>query len=109
MSARLTSQAARGALLVLLSSAAAWAQPENPFTPFDRGAFEGYMRDKGLDAERSQRAEEIVRGWRESDALPFPDMSIEHRAELKDSVDFPPTGSVARQREKHPESAPDES
>jgi len=53
-------------------------------------------RDEGLDRELSTRAEQAVQGWREAGELPFPDFSSETVAKLRDSGDYPPTGSVTR-------------
>ncbi len=66
-------------------------------------------RDKGLDAERQERAEATVRGWRDGDALPFPDMSETEIERLRGSVEFPPAGSVAHQPVPPAQSPPEDS
>ena len=55
-------------------------------------------RDGGLDSERSKDAESRVREWREKGLLPFPDYSAEAKAEIDDSLDYPPEGSVLAAR-----------
>ncbi len=50
-------------------------------------------RDEGLDAERTKVAEERVRAWRKSGALPFPHFPEELVQEKKDTLDWPPAGS----------------
>ncbi len=50
-------------------------------------------RDQKLDAELVGAAEAEVQQWRNEGRLPFPDMSSQRRQQLKDTLDFPPTGS----------------
>jgi MscS family membrane protein len=50
-------------------------------------------KDPGLHAERSAEAERIVAGWRDSGALPFPDLPPSRAAEIEDTLDYPPKGS----------------
>ena len=52
-------------------------------------------RDDGLDEKRARDAERTVERWREESKLPFPSWSPEAIAEVEDSLDFPPRGSVA--------------
>jgi MscS family membrane protein len=52
-------------------------------------------RDGGLDAERTRKAEQTVRQWREESKLPFPGLDSQTISELEDSLDYPPRGSVA--------------
>ena len=51
-------------------------------------------RDGGLDGERTQKAEETVRQWREESKLPFPGLGPEMISELEDTLDYPPRGAV---------------
>jgi MscS family membrane protein len=55
-------------------------------------------RDRGTDDERREAAEHQVRRWVAAHELPFPDLSAEHRKRLRDTLDYPPTGSVADAR-----------
>lgn len=58
-----------------------------------------YMgRDKGLDDERGETAVEQVEAWRRTGLLPFPHMDQDRRAQIADSLDFPPRGSPHAQR-----------
>jgi len=52
-------------------------------------------RDAGVDAERTAAAEQAVEAWRNTGRLPFPDLADEHRKTVRDTLDFPPRGSVA--------------
>lgn len=51
-------------------------------------------RDSGVDAERTERTETIMRGLREGHELPFPDFDPDTRRDLTNTLDFPPAGSV---------------
>lgn len=53
-------------------------------------------RDGGLDPERSREAERIVRDWRAANKLPFPDIPADEKAEISNSLDYPPSESAAR-------------
>lgn len=54
-----------------------------------------YMgRDDGLDVERSETAAKEVESWRRAGKLPFPRLDIDRIEQLKDSLDYPPRGSV---------------
>jgi MscS family membrane protein len=55
-------------------------------------------RDLGTDDERREAAERQVRRWVVAHELPFPELSAEHRKRLRDTLDYPPTGSVADAR-----------
>lgn len=55
-------------------------------------------RDVGTDDDRREAAEDQVRNWVAAHELPFPDLSAEHRKRLRDTLDYPPTGSVADER-----------
>ncbi len=51
-------------------------------------------RDEGIDEEKTGKAEAEVRKWRESGNLPFPDMTPEQIEALKETLDYPPQGSI---------------
>ena len=56
-------------------------------------------RDTGVDRERTERTEAVMRELREGSELPFPDFDLKTRRELRNTLDYPPEGSVdARQR-----------
>ena len=50
-------------------------------------------RSDGPDESRGKQAVEEVAAWRQSGQLPFPEFAPEKRAELDDTLDYPPTGS----------------
>ena len=54
-------------------------------------------RDGGLDTERTRRAEEEVRRWRDADELPFPDFDEKTVALLDNTGEYPPRGSAVGQ------------
>jgi MscS family membrane protein len=56
-------------------------------------------RDDGLDRERSREAEKMVGLMKEKGTLPFPDFMPQTVAEIDDSLDYPPLGSVTRNKE----------
>jgi len=51
-------------------------------------------RDSGVDDERASRVEAIMRELRAGQKLPFPEFDKKTRAELIDTLDYPPEGSV---------------
>ena len=54
-----------------------------------------YMgRDDGLDGERGQTAAKEVESWRKAGKLPFPRLAADRIEQLKDTLDYPPRGSV---------------
>ncbi|MDJ0901716.1 MAG: hypothetical protein QNJ55_23240 [Xenococcus sp. MO_188.B8] len=53
-------------------------------------------QDSGIDRERSKAAEAQVQAWRSKKTLPFPEFSPEQREQLRDTLDFPPEGSLNR-------------
>lgn len=57
-------------------------------------------RDAGIDQEKSARAVEAVRAWREHGSLPFPDITPEEKASLADTIEYPPGESVLRSEKK---------
>ena len=52
-----------------------------------------FSRDAGLDGARAGDAEAEVRRWREEKRLPFPQFDFAERAEMTDTLPFPPEGS----------------
>lgn len=50
-------------------------------------------RDRGIDAERGSETERQVAQWREEKRLPFPDFDYAERAEMADTMPFPPPES----------------
>ncbi|MFQ5757826.1 MAG: mechanosensitive ion channel family protein [Acidiferrobacterales bacterium] len=50
-------------------------------------------RDQTMDAEHARAAEEQVEAWRAEGTLPVPDLPEERRAQIKDTLDYPPAGS----------------
>jgi MscS family membrane protein len=57
-------------------------------------------RDSGLDAEKSQKAMETVRQWREQGKLPFPDFSPETIWEMDGKIEYPSPKSALRDKRK---------
>ena len=54
-----------------------------------------YMgRDHGLDVERGETAMKEVESWRKAGKLPFPRLAADRVEQLKDTLDYPPLGSV---------------
>ena len=54
-----------------------------------------YMgRDDGLDGERGETAAKEVESWRRAGKLPFPRLTADRIEQLKDTLDYPPRGSV---------------
>jgi len=51
-------------------------------------------KDSGVDRERTERTEAIMRELREGSQLPFPDFDPDTRRDLTDTLDFPPEGTV---------------
>ncbi len=51
-------------------------------------------RDSGVDAERTERAEAIMRELRNGNELPFPEFDLKMRSELRNTLHYPPEGSV---------------
>jgi MscS family membrane protein len=52
-----------------------------------------FSRDGGVDGARAEEAEAEVRRWREEKRLPFPEFDFAERAEMADTLPFPPEGS----------------
>ena len=54
-----------------------------------------YMgQDHGVEKELGQAADEEVKSWRKHGKLPFPRLSGKRIEELRDTLDYPPKGSV---------------
>jgi MscS family membrane protein len=54
-----------------------------------------YMgRDDGLDVARGETAAKEVASWRKAGKLPFPRLAPDRIEQLKDTLDYPPLGSV---------------
>jgi len=51
-------------------------------------------KDTGIDEEHKERAEAIVRELRQGNDLPFPNFDLKTRKDLRDTLDYPPEGSV---------------
>jgi MscS family membrane protein len=52
-----------------------------------------FTRDPGVDAARGAETEVEVQKWREENRLPFPEFDFAERAEMADTIAFPPPGS----------------
>ncbi|PWG82586.1 mechanosensitive ion channel family protein [Pararcticibacter amylolyticus] len=57
-------------------------------------------RDKGISEEKASEAAEQVRKWKEAGEMPIPYFSPERIGELKNSIPYPPEGSVAAKNAK---------
>jgi len=51
-------------------------------------------KDTPQNPERTQAAEAVVAQWRAEGNLPFPDLSWQEKAELSQSIEYPPEGSA---------------
>ncbi|MCU0530608.1 MAG: mechanosensitive ion channel family protein [Syntrophales bacterium] len=59
-----------------------------------------YMaRDGGLDAEKGRSASAIVDRWRQEGELPFPDHRRVRVSQLEGTLDYPPEGSVMKEKD----------
>jgi len=54
--------------------------------------------DGGLDEEKSRKAAETVRRWRDEGELPFPDHTPALVSHLDSTLDYPPKGSVLSEK-----------
>ena len=60
-----------------------------------------YMeRGQGLVPEEIEKAEALVKRWRDEDRLPFPDHETGFRFELANTLDYPPKGSPGNRQER---------
>jgi MscS family membrane protein len=57
-------------------------------------------KDSGLDAEKSEKAMEMVRQWREQGKLPFPDFPAETISEFEGKIEYPSRDSALRDKRK---------
>jgi small-conductance mechanosensitive channel len=51
-------------------------------------------QDSGIDPERTERTEAIMRELRNGNELPFPEFGLKTRSQLRGTLDYPPEGSV---------------
>lgn len=65
-----------------------------------------FSRDTGVDGARTEEAEGEVRRWREEKRLPFPEFDFAERAEMTDTLPFPPEGSPGFQPSPEPSPPP---
>lgn len=56
-------------------------------------------RDKGLSKEKSEKAEEMVKKWKENHEMQIPSFDDERKASLKNTIIYPPDGSVKKREE----------
>lgn len=61
-------------------------------------------KDSGMDEERTERAEAVMRELRKSNELPFPELSLQARRQMRDTLDYPPEGSVESKPREQPRS-----
>jgi hypothetical protein len=61
-----------------------------------------FSRDTGLDGGRTEDAEAEVRRWRAEKRSPFPQYDFAERAEMTDTLPFPPEGSPDFQPSRQP-------
>lgn len=54
-----------------------------------------HAEDAAADAGRIEAAEEKVAAWRREGRLPFPDLDWQDKAELRNTLDYPPNGPDA--------------
>ena len=50
-------------------------------------------RDQGINADKGSAAEAEVADWRAENLLPFPEFEPNRKAEIEDTLDYPPTGA----------------
>ncbi len=68
---------------------------ENAGTQFAFNSVVSYQAtDIPNDAEKTRAAETAVARWREQGNLPFPDMSPQEIAKIRETLDYPPAGSA---------------
>ena len=59
-----------------------------------------FGKDTGLSKEKSQKAEEKVKEWRDKGELQIPQFDPEKLEEIKDKTPYPPEGSAKRKNEE---------
>ncbi|GGB02384.1 hypothetical protein GCM10011491_33130 [Brucella endophytica] len=52
------------------------------------------LEDLPIDMEKQAEAERRVAAWRKGEKLPFPDFSDDDKAQISDTLSYPPEGSV---------------
>ena len=68
-----------------------------------------YMaRDKGVSEERANEAEAKVRSWKETNELQIPAFDIDRINEIKNTIKYPPEGSVKNKKEDGAAEVPEE-
>ena len=50
-------------------------------------------RDAGLEPDQVRAVEARVQAWRDAGTLPFPEFAEDHRQQIENTLDYPPTGS----------------
>lgn len=53
-------------------------------------------KDTPIDSEKTKTAEAAVAQWREQGNLPFPDFAWQDKAEISQTLDYPPDGSAVK-------------
>lgn len=53
-------------------------------------------KDTPIDSEKTKLAEQTVAQWREQGNLPFPDFAWQDKAQISQTIDYPPDGSAVR-------------
>lgn len=59
-----------------------------------------FGRDKGLSQEKSEKAIQKVKEWREKEEMPIPNFDPERIRSMKNSIPYPPEGSARRKEQK---------
>ncbi|QQM28959.1 mechanosensitive ion channel family protein [Martelella lutilitoris] len=59
-------------------------------------------RDRGIDADKGEAAEQAVAGWRDEGKLPFPNLAASEVSALRDTLDFPPEGAPPEDEQYSP-------
>lgn len=57
-----------------------------------------FTRDAGISAQKARAAEDRVQQWREKQDLPIPNFSESQIREMRDTIPYPPEGSVRNKR-----------
>lgn len=59
-----------------------------------------FAKDKGVSPEKAKEAEEKVKQWKEKNELALPRFDEEKIKEIKDTIKYPPEGSVKNNKDK---------
>jgi MscS family membrane protein len=51
-------------------------------------------KDEGMPADRVREVEALVEEWRTQNRLPFPDFDPDEKVRMKDTLSYPPEGSI---------------